>query len=46
MTFSLLVPTDFLQPAACALAYADMLAAAIKAQCYTCAVTRCSTPSG
>jgi nucleotide-binding universal stress UspA family protein len=32
MTFSLLVPTDFLQPADCALAYADTLAAAIRAQ--------------
>jgi nucleotide-binding universal stress UspA family protein len=32
MTFSLLVPTDFLPPADCALAYADTLAAAINAQ--------------
>lgn len=32
MTFSLLVPTDFLQPADCALAYADTLASAINAQ--------------
>lgn len=32
MTFSLLVPTDFLQPADCALAYADTLAGAIDAQ--------------
>jgi nucleotide-binding universal stress UspA family protein len=32
MTFSLLVPTDFLPPADCALAYADTLAVAIQAQ--------------
>ncbi len=32
MTFSLLVPTDFYQPADCALAYADTLAGAIGAQ--------------
>jgi nucleotide-binding universal stress UspA family protein len=32
MAFSLLVPTDFFQPADCALAYADTLAAAIGAQ--------------
>jgi nucleotide-binding universal stress UspA family protein len=32
MAFSLLVPTDFLQPADCALAYADTLAAAMHAQ--------------
>lgn len=31
MAFSLLVPTDFLQPADCALAYADRLAGAIDA---------------